>query len=283
MLALKIMRLTPVTIFIGAALVLANFVQAQDALPVLTEKPWLGRWIGHEGREFDFSIAAKDFHGEIFMKNRTREGMKRITEFRVVKLAYVLEEKVGGKWQRRTVEPKGFETSQEASTDVEEFEVVASYKGGTKIKVTHEIDGKEILVSTAIVETTSKNPLRVGVEVVFPDLYRWKGDLNKRELKKKMNGDEVIIKTVKGRKAKFDIYEDVNLETEDALQEGAYEFSMESQNLAKKTVMMTSEVAKTGKIFFRQKKTIHEGVGAIWYPEEVPDGKPVPRLVIEID
>jgi len=29
-------------------------------LPQLSEKPWMGCWIGHEEREFDYSIGAKD-------------------------------------------------------------------------------------------------------------------------------------------------------------------------------------------------------------------------------
>lgn len=276
------MNQNPLKLLVGAVFALSCPLTA-DTLPVLTEKPYLGRWVGYEEKDFDFSIAAKNFHGEIFLKQKSRDGMKRITEFRVIKLQYVLEEEVGGKWQRRSVEPDGFETTQAASIEVEKFAVIASYKGGTKVKVTHELDGEEIMVSTEILETESKNKLRAGVEVVFPDLYRLKKDPEERELKKMMKGDEVVAKTSKGKKLKFELYEDVNLESEKALAEGALEFSLESQNLAKKTIVMTSEVAKTGKIFFRQKSTLHQGFGAVWYPESVTDGKPTPRLVIEIE
>ncbi len=278
------MKLNPTVALVSVVLSFVASTYGEKSLPFLSESPWLGRWIGYEEEGFDFGITSKRFQGEIHAKNRTRDGLKRVNEFQVIKIDYVVEEQVKGKWQKRSFEPKGFITSQAATTEPEQFEVVIAYKGGTKAKVTHILDGNEIKVSTEVIETSSKNPVRAGVKITFPDLYRLKGQIpGERELKKMMQGDEVIVKSTKGKKLKFDIWEEANLQTEEALADGASEFSLESKSLAKKVITMASEKAKTGKIFFNQQKALYAGLDATWFPEPAAKGQPSPALVIEID
>lgn len=251
------------------------------SLPVLPDKPWVGFWIGYEERDFDFGVGGKG-EGELFLKERGREGMERISLFRSLKFHYIVEEEIGGKWQRRTLEEDLFETGQAASAEVEKFDFVAAYKGGTKIRVSHFLDGKEIRIGTVLVSTESKNPIRVGVEVVFPDLYRLQEDISDRDLKKKMKGDEVRALRLDGRKLKFALYEEVSLADDAVLGKGASEFSLESQNLAKKTINLSLGAPKTGKILFEQKKPLHTGFSAIWYPEKAANASEPSVLVIEV-
>lgn len=274
------MKFNSFPLLVGAAMISGSALNAEE-LPILTDQPWVGIWIGYEERDFDFGVGGKGV-GEVYLKQRNKGEMERISLFRTLKVHYILEEEVGGKWQQRTMEEDGFETSQPASEEAEKFEFIASYKGGTKVKVVHELDGKEIKISTSIVETESKNPIRAGVEVVFPDLYRIKEEIEERELKKKMKGDEVRAIGIDGKKFKFDIYEEVNLGDEKVLAKGAAEFSLESQNLANKTIILSSAVPKTGKVFFEQRKSMHEGFNATWYPEKTAEGKPQPQFVIEV-
>lgn len=251
-------------------------------LPVLPEKQWVGFWVGYEQRDFDFGVGGKG-EGELFLKERGREGFERISLFRTLKVHYIVEEEIGGKWQRRTLEEDLFETTQAASAEVEKFEFVAAYKGGTKIQVGHFLDGKMIQISSQLVSTESNNPIRVGVEVVFPDLYRLQGDITERELKKKMKGDEVRAVRLDGKKFKYDIYEEVSLEDEAVLGKGAIEFSLESQSLADKTISLSLGAPKTGKILFSQKTPLHSGFAATWYPEKGVDSKVAPALLIKVD
>ena len=53
----------------------------------------------------------------------------------------------------------------------------------------------------------SQNPIRVGVELVVRELYRFESDIDERGLKKKLKGDEVVLETVEGEKVKFDLFE----------------------------------------------------------------------------
>ena len=133
-----------------------------------------------------------------------------------------------------------------------------------------------------IVETESENPIRAAVDVIIPDLYKLKEDLEDRELKKKLKGDEVRLKTIAGKKVSYDLYEEVNLSSEEGLEEGVLEFSLECKNLGEHVVLLSSQEEKTGKIFFRQKGAMNEGFTATWYPEEVAEGKPVPKMVFRV-
>ncbi|MGJ8726671.1 MAG: hypothetical protein ACSHYB_19150 [Roseibacillus sp.] len=274
------MKAIPTSILAGAVMSFSSFACA-DRLPVLSEEPWLGFWVGYEEREFDFGISGRA-EGELMLKDRSQGEMKRISDTRSLAINYLVEEKKGESWQKRTLEVGQIESELAASNELEECSFVATYKGGTKAKISHRFDGDEVFITIEMLETESENPIRLGVEVKVPDLYRLETDIDERELKKKLKGDEVALKTLTGKKVKFDLSDKVNLETEKGLEGGVSEFSIECKNLAERTIVMSSVTDKTGKIIFGQKGAMNEGFSATWYPAPTEEGKPEPELVIEV-
>ena len=280
LIALKAMKIFPFTFLAGGLMSLSSVVTA-DTLPALTEVPWLGFWQGYERREFDFGVNDRG-EGELFLKERVKGDMERITDSRSVKVFYLVEEETGGAWKKRTLEVLELESEQAASDDLKECSFVAPYKGGTKVKINHRFDGDEVFITVEMLEGESQNPVRLGVEVLIPDLYRLATDIDQRELKKKLKGDKVAVETLAGKKMKFDLSDEINLETEKDLVDGVLEFSLDCKNLAEKTISMRSTVEKTGKIVFGQKGPMNEGFTATWYPMAVEEGKPLPELVIKV-
>ena len=202
----------------------------------------LGMWVGYEQREFDFGVSAKGV-GELFMKERVRGGAERISKYRSLMVNYLVEEKRGEGWQKRSLKDDELESELDATTEAKECTFVANYTGGAKMKIHHRFDKDEIFISIELLEKGSDD-VRVGVEVEIPDLYRIQGDAEARDVKRMMRGDKILVKTMGGQKVKFALADEVNLETEKDLVDGVSEFSLESKNLAERTVLMKSEVEK---------------------------------------
>ena len=266
--------------FAGAVMSFVSFVRA-DTLPVIAEKPWDGFWVGYEEREFDFGVKGTGA-GEMFLKERVRGGTERITDTRSVVVNYLVEEKRGEAWQKRSLKEDELESELAASLEVKECSFVANYTGGAKMKVNHRFQDDEVFISIELLEGEKETGVRVGIEVEIPDLYRIIGDTDKRDIKRKMRGDKIQLIALDGKKVRYDLSDEINLETEKGLEEGVSEFSLECKNLAERTIVMRSAVEKTGKISFRQKGSLDEGFSVIWYPAAAEEGKAKPELVIQV-
>ncbi|MDP0491148.1 MAG: hypothetical protein Q7Q71_08895 [Verrucomicrobiota bacterium JB023] len=262
------------------AALLAVWPTAQaDYLESMHEHPWVGYWVGYEDREFDFGIGAKG-NGELFLKQRQKGEMTRISAFRSLKMRYLLEEKAGDNWISRSMVEDGFETSQDPSGDVEKAEFEVSYKGGGAAKVTHTFERGEVHIGIEWVKKPEGKEARLGIEVIIPDLYRLKSDIEERELKEKLEDDEVRAVRVDNKKFKVEFEDDVTLSDEDVLGKGATEFEITSKQLADKSINLSNTKDKGGVFYFDQKNPLHEGFSVMWYPEEsVADS----QLIIEVD
>ncbi|MEM9079688.1 MAG: hypothetical protein AAGC74_03245 [Verrucomicrobiota bacterium] len=252
-------------------------------MPTLSEKPWLGFWVGHEDKKYDFGIGGGGV-GEVHFKKDSRDGIARISFQYLIKVQYFVEEELKGKWVRRQMVDDGFETEQEASDEVESFEFVSTFTGDTKAKFGHVIGRKDIRMTAALGESPSKNPLRVGIEFTIPNLYRYVkfDEMSEREAKKKLKGDEIRVQWLKGKKAKYDLSDEVNLSDESLAGEGAAAFSLESRQIAGSEFLLSLGKPKTGRIVFKQAKSLHEGLKVIWYPEPELAEKEGTELVLAV-
>lgn len=230
-------------------------------LPQLTEKPWLGCFAGFEGRAYGLAVGA-DGKSEFYFK----QGSKRTSIHSNFKLTYNLEEKVNGKWVRRTFKDDAFETKDEASDEGDDIAFVVEFTGGTKVEVTHEFGKTEFIVGTKIVEKTTENPVRCGVSVMVADLYKRFEDKGKseRDLKKEIDG-EVAGETVKGERKKADLYEKPELGGSDYFEGGAKWFSIESEKMMGKEMIISSVNEGSGVIEVNQKKNAYNGFYLNWY------------------
>ncbi|MEN8680926.1 MAG: hypothetical protein ABF391_12855, partial [Akkermansiaceae bacterium] len=177
-------------------------------LPQMSDKTeWLGYFVGWETRSSDFGIGAD---GESLLhpkKSGKRAGHKEI------KVHYIIEEEMNGKWVRRQFLKEGGLTSEaEKGLDPEKPVVlVTTVTGETKVEWTHIVSRGKINVMPKLLEKKTENKIRVGMEFVLPRLYRFNEEPTDRELKKKVGGDHikgVRLKDGKKVRVKFDDVED---------------------------------------------------------------------------
>ena len=249
----------------------------------LGEKPWLGTWAGMDGRAFDFSIRT-DGSSEIHFK----KGGKRGLSHSIFLVRYVLEEQSGGKWIRRKMAEDSVDSAQDSTLEAEKLTFTASFTGDTKIAVVHEFEKSEVYVSVKILEKKTKNPVRVGVEVVVPDFYRHvESDMKGRELKKALKGHEYRIVRLDGKKLRLNSGDlsktDLKLESPDLLgTKGVKVFEVESDKMNGHEVRLTTVEEDCGELQLKQTKPLYHGLYAIWWPKEDKIGQEGCRLEIKV-
>lgn len=245
-------------------------------LPSLQDKPWLGCFAGYEDRSFDFALGTGG-ESDLFFK----EGGDRVSRFLAFKVRYVLEEKINDRWVRRTMAEDGFETSDKATDDPEKMTFTATYTGDTKVEVVHEFEKGEVLIGIKIVEKKTDNPIRCGVVVTIPDIYRGleEGELSKRDLRKKVDA-EVEGETLEGKRLKADLYELPKLGSADYFEGGAKTFTIEAERIAGREVTLSLAEEETGRIDVDQTRPAMHGFSLNWWPDPEKTGA---KLLLEVD
>ena len=242
-----------------------------NELPELSEKPWVGSWIANAQREFDYSVSAQTGRGWIYPKVRKSEGYVHAGIHDKFQVVFILEEMKGGVWKRITMTEDGFETDQKSSDEVEECDFVASYEDGSKVRIHHRFERKEIIVSTELVHKASENPMRAGVLVLTPSVYgvlKHRRVPDQNEIEDLMDDDEIRAVRVDGKKFKFKLHEEVKLSDTELLKEGATEYSLGVKRYGGKPITMSSSAKGGGKIFFSQTNRLFEPYRVTWYPTE---------------
>ena len=246
---------------------------------------WLGFWVGYETRKFDFAVGC-DGTSQFMMKQRGKKGIERVSLYRKFLVTYNLEERSDSKkWRKRTMLTDSFETDQTSSLDAEKFNYSVDYKGGGRVAVDHEIDGREVKIKIENLTEESKAEQRVGVTFKVPETYRNLSSFTEQEIVKKMRGDEVGFVTTSGKKIKLALSDIVELSEEEFAKEGVSKFYINSKALGGKTLSLSLDSKDSGEFVFGQprKRGLYKGFTITWYPKDSTKTSKPPVLLVEVE
>lgn len=253
-----------------AILFAALSMLAPAQLPVMSEKTdWLGYFVGWEGQDSDFGIGADGESSLCPRKSGKRYATKKI------KIHYLVEEQIDGRWVRRQLLDEGGLTSENEKGLNPEKPVVfiSTVTGGTKVEWTNVVSRGKVSIKPKIIEKPTGNDIRVGVEFALPRLYRFDKTPDERELKKKVGKDYVKATRLKDQKSVRVRFHEVeeNLTSEDYLAEGASEVEVQSKALLDLSLMLKNGGEKTGRIDIEQKSPLYNSFRLTWMaaPEKV--------------
>lgn len=236
-------------------------------LPQMSDKmEWLGYFVGWESRSSDFGIGAD---GEALLhpkKSGKRAGHKEL------KIHYLIEEEVKGKWVRRQfLKEGGLVSEAEKGIDPKKpVVIVTTVTGDTKVEWTHIVDRGKINVMPNILEKKTENKIRVGMEFALPRLYRFNEEPTDRELKKKVGSDYIKAKRLKDGKSvrvKFHEVED-DVTSEGFLADGASEIEVKSNGIMGSSFVMENGKDKAGRIDVKTKGPLYNSFRMTWMANE---------------
>lgn len=251
-------------------------------LPQMSDKKeWLGYFVGWEDRGSDFGIGAD---GESLLhpkKSGKRAGHKEIH------VQYIIEEEIKGKWvRRRFLEKDGLTSVNEKGLDPKEPVVlVTTVTGGTKVEWTHASSRGSFVVMPKLLEKTTENKIRIGVEFKLPRLYRIEEDIDKRELRKKVGGDTVRgtrLKDGKKIRMKFSDIDD-DIAGDEFLKDGASSVEVKSDGILGQTLAVNNGEEKSGRIDVIAKGPLYNSFKLVWMADMEKLGEKGTHVTFEVE
>ncbi len=242
---------------IGSALAELPQITSED------QKQWLGYFVGWEEKSYDFGIGSD---GENILHIKKSGDRKTHKSFDI---RYVVQEQINGKWTNRNfLKEEGLTSTTEKGVNPKKpVAVIATVTGDTKIEFLHAKSNGSMVVKPKLIEKKTENPIRVGLEIRMPRMYRIEKDIEKRALKKKVGGDYISGKRLKdGKKVKVKfINTDDDITGEKFLKEGASEIEVKSGAFIKRKLQVKQPSEKSGHIEVVADGPLYKRFKLIWW------------------
>ena len=270
---------TPRLLALGsAALLFGSFglqtVSAQ--LPSLDEQPWIGHFIGHEGRRVRVGVTAL---GKISIYALNNKG-EPIDFHHPVSLVFGIEETLpNGKTQMKNLVAESLETTDAATEKLEKATIRGKVTGDAAFETTIEQQRGYIMIGGRVTDPgTLKNPLRFVVTTKFPSLYGKVKKETKKEIsayEKKTKNDGIQVKWTDGKRLKKTLSESVDASSPEINGPGISEVEFETGAYPDRKFVFNSSPNSSMKLSNNGSAPLHEGLTITWAaePGKDPDGK----------
>ena len=257
---------------ISSFLMLVVLGSAHAELPVMSDRTeWLGYFVGWEEKQADFGIGSDGEASICPKKNDKRYNTKE------VKVHYLIEEKMDGRWvRRRLLAEGGLATENEKGLDPEGPVVfTTTVTGGTKVEWTNVVSRGKFSIKPRLVEKPTNHEVRVGVEFALPRLYRFDEPPEDRELRKKVGKDTFKARRLKdGKSIKVRFHEvEEDLTSEEYLADGASEIEVESKAFLGLTFMLENGGDKVGRLDVQPKGPLYNSFRMTWMADPAKLGE----------
>lgn len=190
-----------------SALLLALQLSASAQLPTLSEKPWLGHFVGYECREYRFGIKETGVMGlEVFSSKGAAMGFDKT----VIIAVEVVENNGTAKTIRRPLSDS-FTTSDPASDEPEKVTLKGKVGGNAEFELVIEFDKEQMKFGARITNPgTLKNPT-LQIRSRFQKVYHRTPEDKLEEMTEK---DRIDIVTLDKKREKIKAFEPIDLASE---------------------------------------------------------------------
>jgi hypothetical protein len=164
------MRATPVISLILIAMMTQPGVA--ERLPMLTEQPWAGYFVVHPQRKFNLVIQPDG--AAMLLPVARRESVSRLRAIQIVPV--VRETLANGQANERKIDPDGFSTTCEPTTNPTTVTYSGTSAGKGSFEITWRFEGEIVRVHGRILDPEAlTNPMTLSIRVKVPDLDRTRG------------------------------------------------------------------------------------------------------------
>ncbi|MCH1508689.1 MAG: hypothetical protein L7T84_05760 [Akkermansiaceae bacterium] len=235
-------------------------------LPVHADRTeWLGYFIGWEGRKYDYGVGSEDLEGLLHpKKGKTRTSHKE------VKVNFVVQEEIKGKWvTRRPVSEDPFTTTAKEAilNSKKPVDFTVTVTGDTKVEFVHAVSSKGVMVKPKVIEKKTENPIRVGLKFSLRAFHSIKSDTEEEKIEKAIRSDVFIGKRLKdGKKVKVKFSDtEVDLNDEKHFAAGMSELEIKSKQYGSDSFVIEQGSEKIGALEVEAKSEIYRGLTIYWW------------------
>lgn len=192
-------------ILIAISLFAAGFSPLAAELPGLTEKKWLGYFIGYADKKCEFGFTVK---GKSALKVVGAKGLA-LPPRQAIQVEFLVEEILGsGKTSLKPLLVESLESTHPAGKKPRNVVIRGRVKSGVGCEMIFNEDHGEITLGGRLLdrEPLAKNQPRFVIRVTVPDTYPSAKKTRDREQEKafqdKMKGDQMILIRADGKRSK---------------------------------------------------------------------------------
>jgi hypothetical protein len=157
-------------LFLAGLMAAVGIVQVRAELPSLSEKDWLGYFVGLDNKNYQFGVSSV---GKIQLKAKAKTGVV-FGQAQSVDIGIVIEEtQADGKVVQRRILPESLESAQPATHKLDHVAIRGKVTGDVEFEVTIT-EGKagEILLGGKLLDPSKlKGPSKFLFVVKFPNAY----------------------------------------------------------------------------------------------------------------
>lgn len=281
------MQSTPFRLgFIAALFATAcGIVPAAADLPGLKEKQWLGRFLVSENRGFTFNLSTLA-QGNIIPAGKSD---KEISTQLYLPVVFLIEEVLpSGAVVTKKILPESFETKDPATLKPGKVTFRGKVTGDASFEAHIEVDHGIISIGGRLLEpgTLTKNPLRFGVRVTVPDVYRKAKKTEKDDAKvfaKKIKDDRYTLLWTDGKRVKFGEADSIDADLKNVNGPGIAELKVEMAAYPNKTLAFNASENSKIALSVPAAQPFYEGFAINWYPDPAkdPDAKALLKFTVK--
>ncbi len=250
-------------------------------LPSLSDKEWLGYFVGYANRDFRFGIESK---GPGAIQILDSKGMPLSKKLDIDVTIAIEETQPDGKVVQRKVQSDSLESAQAATNQPENVVIRGKVTGDATFEMTVSESHGTIALGARLVDQgkLTKNPLKLSVRIKFPDAYpSRKADPTKQELKKwekETSGDRVQLALANNKREKLDPSEAEPEKLAEVAKAGVTAARVEFSTYKDRRIEITAPAGTAMTLAPDSGKPLRDGFTLDWTPD--PEG--AKRLTIQV-
>ena len=254
-------------------------------LPGLSEKEWLGYFVGYQDKKFQFGITSQ---GRATIKVLGKGGVP-LNQRLAIPLEFVVEEVMpDGKTMAKKVKPETLESAQPATTKPEKMVIRGKVTGDATFEVFVNEDRGVISLGGRLVDpgALTKNPLRFSLRVKFPDAYpsgKAAGDKDKEKaLKDKMKNDRLQLTWSDGKRVKQATDKSIDAGSKEINGPGIVAMQVEFNSYDEKKLEFTASENSLIALSGGPAAPLHDGFTVTWMADPAKDPEGKARITFEV-
>lgn len=250
------------------------------ALPTMTEKKWLGYFVGVQNREFQFGFTSE---GKATIKPMGKRGEPMGSNLTIPVSFKLLETMPDGKVVSRQIQPESLESAQPATDTPQNVVIKGKVTGdaGFEIFINEERGG--ISLGGRLLEPgTLKNPLRFAIELKIPDVYaamRKDGDKKaEKAFEERTRRDRLQIIWTDKKSVKPSLTERVDASSKEVSGPGIAAVQLELGAYDQKKIEVTASEGSSITLTNKPPASLLEGFSMTWAVDMAKDPEGKARL-----
>lgn len=274
----------PMNTILAASLAFAaGATHLRAELPMMSDKEWLGYFIGSETKRYQFGMTPD---GKCAVKVFDKKGDPLSSKMSILVDFIVEEIAPDGKAKVRAIVPKSLESEHPSVNKINDAVVRGKVTGDATFEALVSEDRGMILLGGRILDPgTVKSPLRFSIRVKFPESYQYDILDDKQKIKafeNKTKNDRIQIIRTDKKRVKPSLFEDVDASSAELNGPGVAALQLEMASFHDKKIEISAGENSSMLLSNPEPRPLYKGFFLTWSADPVKDPEGKSRLMVDV-